>query len=191
MWNARITRIMSSLGGMVVLLASVGGLLLGCQQEPPAPAPPAKVETTEPPPPTENPEEVAAVEGTPTPSYTYDPTGRREPFESLVAEVTTTAQEVIITPPPEELTSPLQKYNIKEIKVTGIILGGLGDYARVTAPDGNSYTINVGTLIGNQRGKVISITENAVVVKEIVQYESGTTQEIETPLLIKPEEEKK
>lgn len=175
--------------GMVGLL--IGGLLfscVSCDTAPPPPPPPAKVEKTEPPPATEQgtEEEVAAE---PTLSYMYDPTGRREPFESLVASEVAGVEDVIVTPPPEELTSPLQKYDVKQIQVVGIILGGLGDYAKVKAPDGESYTISVGTLVGQHQGKVISISENVILVKETIQYESGKVEEIETPLYLNPEEE--
>ena len=177
--------------GMVgLLIGELIFLCIGCDTAPPPPPPPAKVEKTEPPPPTEEGagEEVAAD---PTPSYMYDPTGRREPFESLVAAEDLSAEDVVVTPPPEELTSPLQKYDIKQIKVVGIILGGLGDYAKVKAPDGESYTISVGTLMGQHQGKVISISENVILVKETIQYESGKVEEVETPLYLNPEEEGK
>lgn len=177
--------------GMVGLL--VGGLIfscIGCDPAPPPPPPPAKPEKTEPPPATEDGSE-EEVAGDPTPSYTYDPSGRREPFESLVVATDVAAEDVVVTPPPEELTSPLQRYDIKQIQIVGIILGGLGDYAKVRAPDGESYTISVGTLMGPHQGKVISISENVILVKETIRYESGTEEVVETPLYLNPEEEGK
>ncbi len=175
----------------IVIWGSVlGGSLLffsGCEEPPPPPPPPAKVEREAPPPPTE----AEVIEATPTPAYTYDSTGRREPFKTLIQEALPDAADVVITPPPDEATSPLQQFDVKQIQVVGIILGGFGDYARVKAPDGESYTINVGTLMGQHRGKVIAISENAVLVKETIEYESGNSEELETSLYLDPEEGKK
>lgn len=173
----------------------VGGSLLagslvffsGCEEPPPPPPPPAKVEREAPPPPTEE----AVIEMTPTPAYTYDGSGRREPFKTLIQESLPNVEDVVITPPPEEITSPLQQFDIKQIQVVGIILGGFGDYARVKAPDGESYTVNVGTLMGQHRGKVIAISENAILIKESIEYESGKVEELETSLYVVPEEEEK
>lgn len=174
---------------MALVGCLLGGNLLvftGCEEPPPPPPPPAKVEREAPPPPKE--EEV--IEATPTPAYTYDATGRREPFKTLIQAAIPQVVDLVITPPPEEITSPLQQFDLKQIQVVGIILGGFGDYARVKAPDGESYTINVGTLMGQHRGKVIAISENAVQVKETMEYESGKTEDVETSLYLNPEEEK-
>ena len=165
-------------------------MCIGCDPAPPPPPPPAKVEKTEPPPATEDGTEEEVTTDSAS-FYTYDPSGRREPFESLVISEDLSAEDVVVTPPPEELTSPLQKYDIKQIQVVGIILGGLGDYAKVKGPDGESYTISVGTLMGQHQGKVISISENVILVKETIQYESGKVEEVETPLYLNPEEEGK
>jgi Tfp pilus assembly protein PilP len=175
--------------GFWIVGALVWGVLvscIGCEQAPPPPPPPAKVERETPPPPKEE-EEV--VDATPTPAYTYDATERREPFKSLIVTEALDVEDVIITPSPEEITSPLQQFDLKQIEVVGIILGGLGDFAKVRAPDGESYTINVGTLMGKHRGKVISITDNEILVKETIEYESGKVEELETSLLLNPDEE--
>lgn len=172
--------LMGSLLGACLLM------LPGCQEPPPPPPAQEKPEREAPPPPEE---EEDVIEATPTPAYTYDGAGRREPFETLVQEAVPEAQDVVITPPPEEATSPLQQFDVKQIVVTGIILGGFGDYARVKAPDGESYTINVGTLMGRNRGKVIAISENEVLVRERIEYESGNVEEVETSLQLVPDEE--
>lgn len=164
----------------------------GCEQAPPPP-PPTKIEKTEPPPPTapkksETAEEEVS-EAPKAPEYEYDSSGRREPFASLVEEDIVEASDVIVPPDPVLLKAPLQKFDINTLKLTGIILGSLGDYARVEAPDGKSYTINVGTLMGMHEGEVTTISENSVVVRETLRYESGKVEELETPLYLNPIEE--
>lgn len=113
--------------------------------------------------------------------FNYNPEGRREPFKPLIGQP---------PEPPKATPNPgdkiLEKYDLNQFKLTGIILGELGNYARVLAPDGNSYTIKEGTRIGVFEGKVISISENTVLVKEIKHFNDGTVKHPETPLYLKP-----
>jgi Tfp pilus assembly protein PilP len=175
--------------GMICILVSIWLFsLFGCEQPPPPPPPPAKVEKTEPPPATEKKEE-AGAQVEPTPTYFYDAKGRREPFKSLLREELPPEEDPLMPPNPAVLLTPLQKFELKQLKITGIILGGLGDYARVSAPDGKSYTINVGTLIGNNEGTVVSITDNIVMVKETFHRMSGKVETVETPMYLTPVKE--
>ena len=171
--------------GVGIVALSMGG----CDQTPTTTTTQEKVEKKEPPPAKE---EKKAVEEQKKPEYRYDPDGRREPFKSLIVEPTKVV-DVIVTPPPDQITSPLQKFGLEELKLKVIILGGLGDYARVLAPDGRSYTINVGILMGRNLGKVISISENVVWVKETIRKihrESGKEEVkeevVETPIYLNP-----
>ncbi len=179
--------------GLVVLF--LGGcfvlLLAGCQEAPPPPPAAVKVEKTEPPSPTEDAvgEGEEAEEEPQEPEYTYDASGRREPFKTLVVEELPEVPEIIVTPDPELLKTALQKFEVSQLKLTGIILGGLGDYGRVVAPDGDSYMLNMGTLVGPHGGEVISITDNVIVVKETIHYESGKKEVVETPLYLNPIDE--
>ena len=177
--------------GMMMILFGLGVLsFMGCEQTaPPPPQQQPKIQKEEPPPPEEVVEEEVVEEEEEQPGFTYDPIGRREPFQTLIAEEIPDVEDVIVIPNLEVVETPLQKFPIDQLQITGIILGGLGDYARIIAPDGKSYTINIGTLMGNQEGKVASITENAVIVKETIRYESGKVEEVETPLYLNPIEE--
>ena len=116
---------------------------------------------------------------------------RREPFESPIK----------VDPPPPVTPAPtgscpppLGEFEVKEIRVIGIILGTPDDLARVLAPDGKSYTITVGMCIGKFNGKVASFSDNCVTVKETKQFQEGdktTVKESETQLCINPQEEEK
>jgi Tfp pilus assembly protein PilP len=182
--NVRLFQKLLSTGVISILVGIFLLSFIGCEQAPPPSSSPSKVEKTEPPPPTEKQEEkVAEVE--PTPTYYYDATGRREPFQSLLQEELQ-PKDPLLPPEPGEESTPLQKFELNQLKITGILLGGLGDYARLSAPDGKSYTISVGTPIGNQEGKVISISDNLVLVKEIFRYASGKIEEVETPMYLNP-----
>ncbi len=182
-----------------VLAFLIGTLFLvlgGCEEPPPPPPAATKVEKTEPPA-TEEEEGVAEEneeegqgEEEESPGFTYDPSNRREPFKSLVAEELPPLEDIIVMPSPGEVPeTPLQKFEISELKIKGILLGGLGEFARVEAPDGKSYTIELDTLVGLHGGKVISITDNAVIVKETIHYKRGDVEEVEeveTPIYLNP-----
>jgi type IV pilus assembly protein PilP len=90
--------------------------------------------------------------------YTYNPSGRRDPFAAIVKDAR----------PDDEnhSTPPLQRLSLTELNLIGIVWGGFGYSAMVQAPDGKGYTVRQGTRIGPNSGIVSSITENAIVVHE-------------------------
>ncbi len=179
---------------LTVLLGMLLFSFAGCEEAPPPPPRAAKIEKTEPPPATEEEEAESEAEEEEAgeekePEFTYDGSNRREPFKTLVAEELPTVDEIIATPTPGGTVGALQKFEVKQLKLKGVILGGLGDYAKVEAPDGKSYTIDVGTFVGMHGGAVISIRDNAVIVKETIRYESGKEEDVETSLYLNPIEE--
>ena len=90
--------------------------------------------------------------------YTYNPSGRRDPFAAIVKEARTDEEN--------HSTPPLQRLSLTELNLIGIVWGGFGYSAMVQAPDGKGYTVRQGTRIGPNSGIVSSITENAIVVHE-------------------------
>lgn len=107
--------------------------------------------------------------------YIYDPTGKRDPFRPYNLRV-----EKKTEVPPEELT-PLQRYNLSQLKLTAIIYDsekGTG-IAMVEAPDKKGYNIIVGSEVGG--GRVIRITETDVQVEMSYEDFYGNTEKrIET-----------
>ena len=91
--------------------------------------------------------------------YIYDPTGKRDPFRPFTLKVISKPET-----PPEELT-PLQRYNLSQLKLTAIIYDPEKEtgIAMVEAPDKKGYNIVVGSDIGG--GKVVRITDTEVQVE--------------------------
>jgi Tfp pilus assembly protein PilP len=120
------------------------------------------------------------VEPTPQPEvFNYDAAGRRNPFKSLV--VVNIKPDVVKEIKRNEASlTPLEKYETKEFKLVGVVGGRGEDYAMVESPDGKTYNFKAGTRIGKKEGIVQKITDVGVVVKELIHYESGKTEEIET-----------
>jgi type IV pilus assembly protein PilP len=134
-------------------------LLFGCGEESPAPrsaapqkvaaptpravAPPSAPETAEPPP----------------PRYVYDPSGRRDPFEPLTTIKKPIAQQDV------PLT-PLEKFDLGQLRLIGVIIGKGEPRAMVIAPDGKSYILKKGVKVGRNDGRVVGIKDDAVLVEE-------------------------
>ena len=91
--------------------------------------------------------------------YSYNGSGRREPFAAIVKNGRLPGEE-------NQSLPPLQRIGLMELNLIGIIWGGFGYNAMVQTPDGKGYTVRQGTRIGPNNGTVSSITENAVIVHE-------------------------
>jgi len=92
-------------------------------------------------------------------AYSYDPSGRRDPFKPVGLDVQEPGVARLDLP-------PLQRVGLTELSLIGIIWGGFGYSAMVQTPDGKGYTIKRGTRIGPNNGVVSAITENALIVQE-------------------------
>ncbi len=123
--------------------------------------------------------------------FAYSPKGRRDPFKPLIQE----KAKVVKTKKgrSEKLKGPLEKFELSQYRLIALMIVKGVPRAMVKAPDGKSYTVNVGDYIGMNDGlvkrietKVISIDENGLRVEKspdrIVVEEGGidsyTGQEI-------------
>ena len=102
----------------------------------------------------------------------------RDPFKPLIGAPQPTKSE----PLPAEIAhpNPLTQFELRQLQVTGILLGGLGDYATLRAPDGKTYLIVVGATIGKQGGTVTAIESNGVHVNEVTRYWNGSETTLQT-----------
>jgi len=128
----------------------------------PAPAPaPAAAATAEGPPP----EEI----------FVYNPIGKRDPFRTF------------LTKENEDENGPartdLQKYDIDQYKLVGIVWGNERPRALVQDPTGEGFVMEIGTYIGKNWGKVTQIQSDVVVVTE--EYEAMDGRLIVNPIHLK------
>lgn len=91
-------------------------------------------------------------------NYSYDPSGRRDPFKPHGIEVHAGAGNLDLP--------PLQRIGLTELNLIAIVWGGFGYSAMVQTPDGKGYTVRQGTKVGPNQGVVSAITESAVIVQE-------------------------
>ncbi|MGE0632392.1 MAG: pilus assembly protein PilP [Pseudobdellovibrionaceae bacterium] len=94
--------------------------------------------------------------------WVYDPTGRRDPFRPFGAPKTLNP----IAQVPEALLEPLQKYDVSEIKVLGILWDVSKPRALVRDPLNKVHTIFKESKIGKNQGVVVGIRESEILVQE-------------------------
>ncbi len=112
--------------------------------------------------------------------YTYDPKSRRDPFQSLtrLIKVDKTRAEM----------PPLQRVQISDLKLLGIMWGGYGYYALVQTPDGKGYTVKEGMLMGSNNGVITTITDKTIIVTEPSVDITGKKSTKDVELLLRPKE---
>lgn len=101
----------------------------------------------------------------------YDPKGKRDPFLPFL-KVETKAARVPLGKVP-----PLQRYDLGELKLVGVMWGGRGYRALVEDGEGKGHTVTVGTRIGRDGGVVSRITQDEVIVKEFSGDSGGAKYE--------------
>lgn len=110
--------------------------------------------------------EEAAVE---MPEYRYDSKGKTDPFKPFVRlELPTAAKK---GPEKKKYTgnlTPLQRVSLDKVRVTGIAGSQAKRVAMVEDGAGKGYIVYLGTLIGENGGRVIQILPDRVIVEEKV-----------------------
>lgn len=119
----------------------------------------------------------------------YNPKNKIDPFEPLFRETPEIKSE---SPQYADTNSsgntPLEKIDLSQLKLTGIILTASGNKALVREASGRGYVISKGTPIGTHGGRVAGVLQNKVIVKERMKDVSGRLFLQETELkLNKPD----
>ena len=111
-----------------------------------------------------------ALEAAAAPIDPTDPAnGRRDPFRPFTLDLRGDVQEV-------EILSPLQRFEIAQLKLTGLVLDMSPPRAMLQDASGMGFIITPGTPIGRRHGVVKSIEPGRVVVEEMVLDYYGRQQ---------------
>jgi type IV pilus assembly protein PilP len=122
-----------------------------------------------------------ATEQKPQDVYAYNPAGKRDPFMPIIVREDVKAQTGD--------RPPLERFNVFEFKLTGVVWGGFGYSAMLEGPDGKGYFVHVGTLIGQNKGIVKKITKDAMIVEEKFKTLSGETDRKEVVIELRKKQE--
>ena len=105
--------------------------------------------------------------------FSYNPSGKPDPFKPFIE----------LTPVRSSRTvplTPLQKYDISQLKLVAIISTPEGNVALVEDGTQKGYFLKKGTWIGKNDGKVTKILKDRVIVEEVYQdiFHQTKTNEI-------------
>jgi len=81
------------------------------------------------------------------PKYTYDPSGKTDPFKSFIAE-----QEEMEEKAKRRPKTYLETLDLSQLELIAIIVGAKGNYAMVKDSKGTGHVIQKGTSIGTNGG---------------------------------------
>lgn len=144
-------------------LVAAGGA--GCSEkaQPPPPPPPAKKAVSK---------EVAkaaepAQAAKPAADDRYNPKGKRDPFEPSIKI------DRKLSPTDLAAVPPLQRYDLAELRLVGVIWTARGARALVEDSAGKGYSVTVGTKIGRSGGVVTRITDGQIFIGEESREATG------------------
>jgi len=117
------------------------------------------------------------------PEFSYNPVGKADPFRPFIQ----------LTPekmPRSAFLTPLQKYDISQLRLVAIITLPEGNVALVEDQQGRGYFLKRGTAIGRHDGKVKAIHKDRVIVEEAYSDVLGQAKANEISLFLhQPAEE--
>jgi len=111
----------------------------------------------------------------------FDPETLRDPFKPFIKR-----EEPIR--PKGVIESPLLKYELSQLKLVAIIVGGNEDRAMVEDSEGKGYIIRIGDYIGNRFGRVKEIRKDGVIIEEAYKDIVGRIRTKEIILYLHPQE---
>jgi Tfp pilus assembly protein PilP len=107
------------------------------------------------------PVEVNTVMPAEKPEFVYSPAGRRDPFAPLIKQLRRGKVRS------KKDKGPLEKYELGQFRLMALLIIEGTPRAMVKAPDGKSYTVKPGDLIGPNGGIVKRIETKIVALDEI------------------------
>ena len=117
------------------------------------------------------PAEVKKEEKKEQPRYSYDPSGKTDPFKSFIAE-----QEEMEEKTKRKPKTYLETLDLSQLELIAIVVGAKGNYAMVKDSKGTGHVIQKGTSIGTNGGFVERITDKEVVIREEYKDFKGTVK---------------
>lgn len=117
------------------------------------------------------------------PEFTYNPVGKPDPFKPFIQLTPEKMRK-------SAFLTPLQKYDISQLKLVAIITLPEGSVALVEDQQGKGYFLKKGTAIGRRDGKVKAIHKDRVIVEEAYSDILGQAKVNEISLFLhRPPEE--
>jgi type IV pilus assembly protein PilP len=106
-----------------------------------------------------------------------------DPFKPRKIEPPKSAVAGGIQPDPNRRREPLEAYPLEALKMVGI-LKQKDTFGLIRTPDNNLFQVKSGNYLGQNFGRIVTITDASIKLKEIVQDSNGNWEEKEQTLLL-------
>jgi len=103
--------------------------------------------------------------------YSYSPKGKPDPFKTFIGYLKTADQEKS----PERALTPLQKFEVSQLKLVGIYSRGGEAKALIQDPDKKGYIVALDDLVGPSWGRVTRILRDRIIITEKTKGPLGKT----------------
>jgi len=121
-------------------------------------------------------------EGEKEEEYAYNPAGKADPFKPFL-------QLTPLRPSRSAPLTPLQKYDLGQLKLVAVLSTPQGNVGLVEDATGKGYFVKRGTLIGKNDGKISRVLGDRIVVEEVFLDVLGQKKVNETSLSLNKVEE--
>jgi len=112
----------------------------------------------------------------------YTPEGKLDPFEPLFKKEAVSVSVSTKTIKRRKPLTPLERVNLSQLTLVGIIQAPSGNRALVQESSGKGYVVKKGTYIGTRSGKIVEILEDRIIVEEESEDIYGKVSLIKKPL---------
>jgi len=97
-------------------------------------------------------------------TFRYNPAGKRDPFKSLL-DLQSKKKDYSLLP-------PIQQLDIGQVRITGVVMDEIdGPRAMIKAPNGQTFVVKKGTIIGRNEGEIIEVSLQGIrIVEKYVDF---------------------
>ena len=105
----------------------------------------------------------------------YNPIGKVDPFAPLYKdEAKEKPKDIVVKPKePERPRTPLEKLDLAQLKLTAIVTTKDQKRALVEEASGKGYVVEIGTKIGLERGTVVAIDPDRIIIENEAENDFG------------------
>jgi type IV pilus assembly protein PilP len=112
----------------------------------------------------------------------YNPDGKLDPFEPLFKKERVSMAEGKKKIKIRKPLTPLERVNLSQLTLVGIIQAPSGSRALVQESSGKGYVVKKGTYIGTNSGKIVQILKDRIIIEEESEDIYGKVSIVKKPL---------
>lgn len=104
--------------------------------------------------------------------FSYSSAGKADPFRPLIVD-TAAKKASDARSRDRDFLTPLQKYELKDLKLVAVVVSEDGPTAMLEDPTGYGYVVRTGMLVGPNDGVVERVTRTGIIVREKIYNSLG------------------